>query len=86
MCVVKKGEWMAAKRTIPVEKNQHYTARIEDYTHKGWGVAKIEGYPIFIEGALIGEVVNFRITSTGKSFSRGEVHDIIEESPHRSFC
>lgn len=83
MCLVKKGEWMAAKRTIPVEKNQHYTARIEDYTHKGWGVAKIEGYPIFIEGALIGEVVNFRITSTGKSFSRGEVHDIIEESPHR---
>ena len=40
---------MAAKRTIPVEKNQHYTARIEDYTHKGWGVAKIEGYPILLK-------------------------------------
>ena len=52
-----------SKRNIPVEKNQNYRAVVEDYTHEGWGVAKIEGYPIFIEGAMEGEEVTFKAVS-----------------------
>lgn len=72
-----------SKRKIPVEKNQNYRAVVEDYTHEGWGVAKIEGYPIFIEGAMEGEEVTFKAFKSGKSFAQGRLTDIHQASPDR---
>lgn len=73
-----KKKWKA-----PVQKNQEYTASIEDLTHEGMGVAKIKQYPIFVEGALKGETVRFKVVKEGKKFGFGILLEVIEESPDR---
>ncbi len=32
----------------PVQKNEQLTITIEDMTHEGSGVGKVDGYPLFI--------------------------------------
>ena len=56
---------------------------IIDFTHEGNGVMKPEGFPIFVEGALIGDLVRAKITGVKKSFATGVVDSIIEPSPDR---
>ena len=38
----------------PVSKNEKLTVTVEDLTYEGMGVAKVDGYPLFIAGALPG--------------------------------
>jgi len=71
------------KLHIPVEKNATYESKVIDFTHEGSGIAKIEGYPIFVEGAIKGEVIEFKVVKTGKKFSFGKLLKIIEPSPDR---
>lgn len=71
------------KRQIPVKKNEIYTEKIVDYTHEGLGVAKVDGYPVFIEEAMLGELIKFKIVKTGKNFSFGIIEEVIEESTDR---
>ena len=52
-----------------VEKNKEYTLDIISQGYEGEGIAKIEGYPIFIEGALKGEKVNAKIVKVKKNRS-----------------
>lgn len=40
------------KKKLPVSKNEDLILTIEDLTYQGMGVAKVDGYPLFIEGAL----------------------------------
>jgi 23S rRNA (uracil1939-C5)-methyltransferase len=40
------------KLQAPVLKNEYYEVTFEDLTHEGAGVAKVEGFPIFVENAL----------------------------------
>lgn len=71
------------KRNIPVKKNKQYTEKIIDYTHEGLGVAKVDGYPIFIEEAMVDELVTFKVVKTGKNFGFGIVKDILEANKER---
>lgn len=43
------------KRTTPVKKNEMITLEIEDLTHEGSGVGKVDGYPLFVPKTLPGE-------------------------------
>ena len=45
---------------------QLQTARIENLSHDGKGVARIEGKATFVQGALPGEVVEFQYTRQKK--------------------
>lgn len=40
------------KMKPPVEKNEYYDVTFEDLTHEGAGVAKVQGFPIFVPNAL----------------------------------
>lgn len=71
------------KFKAPVEKNETYQGEIVDLTHEGLGVAKIDHYPLFIEGALIGETIEFKVIKVGKSFGVGKLTKIIDQSPDR---
>lgn len=63
-----------------VEKNKEYTLDIISQGYEGEGIAKIEGYPIFIEGALKGEKVNAKIVKVKKNFAYGKLINIEKES------
>ncbi len=72
-----------AKKMIPVEKNEYYDVKIESLTHDGLGVAKIDGFPIFVTNALVGEEVNLKVTLVKKTYAFGRAVDHFVESPNR---
>lgn len=67
----------------PVEKNQYIDVYIEDLTHEGAGVAKVEGYPIFIPNVLPGEEANIKVIKVNKNFAFGRLVELTKESTAR---
>ena len=57
----------------PVELDKEYEAEIEDISRRGDGIAKIEGFIIFVPKAKKGEHVKFKITRVGSRFAIGEL-------------
>jgi predicted RNA-binding protein with TRAM domain len=57
----------------PVEVDKEYEAEIEDTSRRGDGVAKIEGFIIFVPNAKQGEHVKFKVTRVGNRFAIGEL-------------
>ena len=70
-------------KTYPVTKNQDLTVDIIDLTHDGMGIAKVEGYPLFIENALPGETVEIHVLKVGNKFGFAKVNNFIKKSAHR---
>lgn len=68
---------------LPVEKNQTYTMSITDIGTNGEGIGRIDGYTVFVEGALPEEVIKVLIVKTKKQFGYGKLLEILEPSPHR---
>lgn len=67
----------------PVNKNDRLLVHVEDLTHDGAGVAKVEGYPLFIHGALPGEDVHIHVLKTLKSYGFAKLLEIEHASPFR---
>jgi 23S rRNA (uracil1939-C5)-methyltransferase len=68
---------------IPVEKNMDYIMTIDNMGYEGEGVGKIEGFTVFIAGAIIGEKVKIKIVKVSKNFAFGKLLEIIEPSISR---
>lgn len=57
----------------PVEVGKEYTVRIIDRSERGEGVARIEGFIVFVRGAKPGEEVKVKIISVGSRAATGEI-------------
>ena len=57
----------------PVELDKEYEAEIENISTRGDGIAKIEGFIIFVPNTKKGENVKFKITRVGSRFAIGEL-------------
>ena len=57
----------------PVERGQEYESEIEDISRRGDGIAKIEGFVIFVANTKKGEHVKFKITQVGRRFAVAEL-------------
>ncbi|GAA3022305.1 23S rRNA (uracil(1939)-C(5))-methyltransferase RlmD [Tetragenococcus solitarius] len=68
---------------IPIKKNQELEVTVVDLSYLGMGVAKVEGYPLFIENALPGERIQVKVLKIGKKFGFGKMLSILKTSPHR---
>ncbi|MBD7986104.1 23S rRNA (uracil(1939)-C(5))-methyltransferase RlmD [Sporosarcina sp. Sa2YVA2] len=66
-----------------VQQNDRLNVYVEDLTHDGSGVAKVEGYPLFIPGALPGEQVEVKVGKTLKNYGFAKLLNVIEASPQR---
>ena len=53
-------------------------------THEGAGVAKVQGFPIFVPNALPEEKAQIKVTRVKKGFAFGRLIELKEESPHRT--
>jgi tRNA/tmRNA/rRNA uracil-C5-methylase (TrmA/RlmC/RlmD family) len=69
------------KRTFRV--GERFTANIEKVAHGGHFIARHEGAVFFIRHGIPGETVVVEVTSTGKSFNRGDVVEVIAPSADR---
>ena len=65
----------------PVEKNKEYEMTIDDLGANGEGVGRIDGFAVFVEGALPGERILVKVVKVTKSYAYGKLLSIIHKSP-----
>ncbi len=68
---------------VPVEKNKEYIVDIIDHGFEGEGIAKIDNFTIFIEGAIKGEKCKILIVKVTTSHAFGKLIQILEQSKYR---
>lgn len=66
-----------------VEKNKEYIMTINSQGYEGEGVGKVNGFTVFVPGAIINEKVRVKIIKVNKNFAFGKLMDIIETSKYR---
>lgn len=66
-----------------LEINKEYIVDIVSLGYEGEGIAKIDRFPIFIPGALIGEKVKVKIVKAKKNYANAKLIEIIERSIER---
>ena len=64
-------------------KNDEVTVKITDYTSEGAGIGKVDGYPLFVKDAIIGDTVIAGITKVKKNYAFARLVRIVEASPNR---
>jgi len=71
-----------------VMKNEEYIIEISDINQEGQGIGRVNGFAVFVDGALIGEKVRTRITEVKKNYAVGKLLEIRAASPARikPFC
>ncbi len=57
----------------PLNEGEEYDVKIEDVGRDGDGIARIEGFVVFVSGAKLGDEVKIRITSTRRNFGFAEI-------------
>ena len=67
---------------MPVEKNKEYIVEIIDNGFEGEGIAKIDGFTIFVPNSIKGEKVRVLIVKVLKSHAFGKVLEILEKSEY----
>ncbi|MED4392391.1 23S rRNA (uracil(1939)-C(5))-methyltransferase RlmD [Priestia aryabhattai] len=72
----------------PVEKNEYIDVAFEDLTHDGAGVAKVNGFPIFVQNALPGESGQVKVIKVKKGYAFGKLikHHRISEQRVEAPC
>lgn len=74
---------MAQKMRPPVEKNDDLVVTIESLTNEGQGVARVEGFAVFVVGALAGEEVKAHVIKVQPTYAIAKTVEIIKPSPDR---
>ncbi|MFD3156726.1 23S rRNA (uracil(1939)-C(5))-methyltransferase RlmD [Haloimpatiens sp. FM7330] len=71
------------EKIIPIKKDTEHVVEITGLGFEGEGVAKIDNYTIFVQGALLGETVRIQVLKVRKNFGFGKLIEIINPSPDR---
>lgn len=69
--------------SFKVNRKDRLNVYVEDLTHDGSGVAKVEGYPLFIPGALPEEEVEIEVTKTMKRYGFAKLLQVKKPSVDR---
>lgn len=59
--------------SAPVNEGEEYDVKIEDMGRDGDGIAKVEGFIVFVSGAKKGDEVKIKINSVRRNFAFAEV-------------
>ena len=64
------------------------TVKIESLSNLGYGIAKIDGFVVFIENSCPGDILKIKLTKVTKNYAYAQIVEIIEPSLHRikPFC
>ena len=73
---------MSTTRIRP-PKGEELELRVDSFAHGGNGVARLEGYVVFVKGAVPGDVVRARVTRSKRDYAEATAVEIVEPSPDR---
>lgn len=65
------------------KKNDIVTITIEDIGNDGEGIGRADGYTLFVKDAVIGDVIEARITKCKKNYGYARVEKVVTPSPFR---
>ncbi len=65
------------------KKNDIVRLTIEDIGNDGEGIGKAEGYTLFVKDAVIGDIVEARVTKCKKNYGYARVEKVVTPSPFR---
>ena len=57
------------RNSAPINVGEEHDVKIEDVGRDGDGIARIEGFVIFVKGAKVDDEVKIRINSTRRNFA-----------------
>ena len=70
-------------KKIPVSPEEKYEILINNVSHQGEGIGRVENFAVFVPGAIKGEKIEVKITEIRKNFARGKLEKIILPSLNR---
>lgn len=79
----RKGQASERLEGVPVAKNDVVTLEMVGMNHDGEGVGRVEGYTLFVQAALPGEVIQAKVLKTKKQYGYAKLLKIVEPSPQR---
>jgi predicted RNA-binding protein with TRAM domain len=56
----------------PVETGKEYDVQVTEISRKGDGVARVQGFIIFVKGGRVGQKTRVRVTHVGDRFATAE--------------
>lgn len=71
------------EKVYSYNKNEEYDVKIEETGTGGEGIAKIDGYTLFIKDAVRGDVCRVKITKAHPKFAYAKLMKVITPSKHR---
>ena len=66
-----------------MDKNDIFEVIIEDMSHDGEGIGKVGGFPLFIKDAVIGDVIEAKVTKLKKTYGYARLNNIVKPSSLR---
>jgi 23S rRNA (uracil1939-C5)-methyltransferase len=68
----------------PVQLEEIHELFINNYSHQGEGIGRVNNFTVFVPGAILGERVRVKISEVKKNFARSRLEEVILSSPHRT--
>lgn len=66
-----------------MKKDEIYQIVIEDMSHSGEGIGKVNGFPLFVKDAIIGDRVEVKIMKAKKNYAFARLMSVLEPSESR---
>lgn len=66
-----------------MQTNKEYTVKIEKMLYEGKSLARINDFPVFIEGGCPDDVLKIKLVKINKKYAIGEILEIIQPSDSR---
>ena len=57
----------------PVEAGKEYDVQITETSRKGDGIARVQGFVIFVKDGKVGQATKVRVTNVGARFATAEI-------------
>jgi len=67
----------------PFAYHQELDVRIDNLTNEGAGVARVDGWVVFVPFTLAGELVKCRVFRNHKNYSEADLIEVLEPAPNR---
>ena len=68
---------------MEIKKNDQFDIFIEDMTEEGEGVGKVDGFTLFVKGAVIGDQARVKVMKTKKTYGYARLMEVLVPSPDR---
>jgi predicted RNA-binding protein with TRAM domain len=65
----------------PVETGKEYDVQITEISRKGDGIARIQGFVIFVKNGKVGQNAKIRVLQVGNRFATAEIVNGAQSSP-----